>query len=344
MGALFFAVKEEEMIETVASADMLIDEVMRVKKNRLAPDFATGKEKRLSIVSGVHGDEVAGQYICYEVIRRIKKDFDKLKGIVDIYPFINPMGLEAQVRDVPVFDIDMNTLFPGSTEGTVGEYTAALVLQDIKGSDICVDLHSSSVYLKELPQVRVNSDIADDILPYAARMNTDVVWVHPSSTVMEGSLAYSLNEIGVKSMVVESGVALMIDYDYADQIVEGLFSLMEYMGIWDGCAYNTHMPKIARDTDVSFVNAESSGIFIPKVKHSGVVEKGDVIGDYKFGQLPKYGDLLMFGDMAIYTTCKNNTFNGMPLPDIWLRQADNTMVQLTDFDYTDFKGRLGRRR
>lgn len=140
MGALFFAVKEEEMIETVASADMLIDEVMRVKKNRLAPDFATGKEKRLSIVSGVHGDEVAGQYICYEVIRRIKKDFDKLKGIVDIYPFINPMGLEAQVRDVPVFDIDMNTLFPGSTEGTVGEYTAALVLQDIKGSDICVDL------------------------------------------------------------------------------------------------------------------------------------------------------------------------------------------------------------
>ena len=278
MGPLFFAVKEEEMIETVASADMLIDEVMRVKKNRLAPDFATGKEKRLSIVSGVHGDEVAGQYICYEVIRRIKKDFDKLKGIVDIYPFINPMGLEAQVRDVPVFDIDMNTLFPGSTEGTVGEYTAALVLQDIKGSDICVDLHSSSVYLKELPQVRVNSDIADDILPYAARMNTDVVWVHPSSTVMEGSLAYSLNEIGVKSMVVESGVALMIDYDYADQIVEGLFSLMEYMGIWDGCAYNTHMPKIARDTDVSFVNAESSGIFIPKVKHSGVVEKGDVIG------------------------------------------------------------------
>ena len=69
------------MIETVASADMLIDEVMRVKKNHLAPDFATGKEKRLSIVSGVHGDEVAGQYICYEVIRRIKKDFDKLKGI-----------------------------------------------------------------------------------------------------------------------------------------------------------------------------------------------------------------------------------------------------------------------
>ena len=57
---------------------------------------------------------------------------------------------------------------------------------------------------------------------------------------------------------------------------------------------------------------------------------GDVIGEYRFRQLPEYGDLLMFGDMAIYTTCKNNTFNGMPLPDIWLRHGDNTMQQLTD--------------
>ncbi len=266
------------MIETVAAVDMLIEEVMKVKKNHLAPDFPSGKEKRLSIVSGIHGDEVAGQYICYEVIRRIKQDFDKLKGIVDIYPSVNPMGLEAQNRNLPVFDVDMNTLFPGSVEGTVGEYTAALIVQDIKDSDICVDIHSSSLYLKELPQVRVNSDIADDIIEYAARMNTDVIWVHPSSTVMEGSLAYSLNEIGVKTMVVESGVALKIDYTYADQIVDGLFSLMEYMGIWDGCATNTHMPKIARDKDVAYINTESSGIFIPEVKHSGVVKKGDVIG------------------------------------------------------------------
>ena len=68
---------------------------------------------------------------------------------------------------------------------------------------------------------------------------------------------------------------------------------------------------------------------------------GDVIGDYKFRKLPEYGDLLMFGDMAIYTTCKNNTFNGMPLPDIWIRHADRTMQQLTAFNYTDFKSRLG---
>ena len=41
---------------------------------------------------------------------------------------------------------------------------------------------------------------------------------------------------------------------------------------------------------------------------------GDVIGDYSFNAPLAEGDLLLFGDMAIYTTCKNNTFNGMPLP------------------------------
>ena len=71
---------------------------------------------------------------------------------------------------------------------------------------------------------------------------------------------------------------------------------------------------------------------------------GDVIGDYSFQKPLEYGELLMFGDMAIYTTCKNNTFNGMPLPDIWLWHGDKTMERLTDFGYEDFKGRLGHRR
>lgn len=68
---------------------------------------------------------------------------------------------------------------------------------------------------------------------------------------------------------------------------------------------------------------------------------GDVIGDYYFGDTLQIGDLLVFGDMAIYTTCKNNTFNGMPLPNIWARNMDGTYKQLTDFGYRDFKCRLG---
>ena len=69
---------------------------------------------------------------------------------------------------------------------------------------------------------------------------------------------------------------------------------------------------------------------------------GDFIGKYKFKYLPKENDLLIFGDMALYTTCKNNTFNGMPLPDIYVLKEDNSFEKLTNFGYMDFKYRLGK--
>lgn len=67
---------------------------------------------------------------------------------------------------------------------------------------------------------------------------------------------------------------------------------------------------------------------------------GDVIGEYTFHAPLRVGDLLVFGDMAIYTTCKNNTFNGMPLPSIYALGTDSTRL-VASFGYDDFKTRLG---
>ena len=70
---------------------------------------------------------------------------------------------------------------------------------------------------------------------------------------------------------------------------------------------------------------------------------GDVMGDYSFKAPLAPGQRLAFGDMAIYTTCKNNTFNGMPLPDIWLLRQDGSLARLAHFGYQDFRCRLGGR-
>ncbi len=68
---------------------------------------------------------------------------------------------------------------------------------------------------------------------------------------------------------------------------------------------------------------------------------GDQIGIYSFSHKLQEKDILLFGDMAIYTTCKNNTFNGMPLPAVWKRDMEKRMVKLKEFGYEDFKMRLG---
>ena len=70
---------------------------------------------------------------------------------------------------------------------------------------------------------------------------------------------------------------------------------------------------------------------------------GVVVGNYSFDAPLTEGDRLLFGDMAIYTTCKNNTFNGMPLPPIWTLAEDGTCRELVRFGYNDFKMRLGHR-
>lgn len=67
---------------------------------------------------------------------------------------------------------------------------------------------------------------------------------------------------------------------------------------------------------------------------------GDVIGDYSFDQPLKSGDRLVFGDMAIYSMVKTNTFNGMPLPAIAVKHPDGNYEVVRQFGYNDFKVRL----
>ncbi len=69
---------------------------------------------------------------------------------------------------------------------------------------------------------------------------------------------------------------------------------------------------------------------------------GDVTGNYNFINKPNVGDMLIFGDMALYTSVKTNTFNGMPLPDIYILHDNDNIEKLTDFSYNDFKYRLGK--
>lgn len=266
------------MIETVAAVNLMVEEVLKIKKNRLTPDLLTGNEKRICIVSGIFGDEIQGQYVCYELIRRIKEDYGSLKGIVDVYPALNPLGMEAKTREIPGPELEMNGLFPGSPSGVMGEYAAYCVFEDMKDADFCVDVHGSNMFLHEILQVRMNDDNVDELLPYARALNTDMIWIHPSNQVKRGSLVYELNRIGVKSFVTESSYAYRIDQNYGNQLVDGIFALMKELGIWEGETIIPREPLITNDGEMSFINSESSGIFIPDVRVSSFVRKGDRIG------------------------------------------------------------------
>lgn len=268
------------MIQTVTQTALPCDEKLQIKKNRIAPKGDLSGLKRISIVTGIHGDELEGQYVCYFVQKKINENPDALTGIVDIYPAMNPIGIDSVTRGIPAFDIDMNRIFPGEKNGSMLEQLANGIVEDLKGSDVCIDIHASNIYLTEIPQVRINDIFSSRLVPLAEKLNVDFIWVHSNATVLESTLAHSMNSVGVPTLVVEMGVGMRITKSYCEQLTDGIFNLMRDLGIWNGETAEVRNPIIAqKDDPISFLNAERSGLFVAYLKHWTNVAKGQHIGD-----------------------------------------------------------------
>lgn len=266
------------MEEVIAKVALPVDEELLIRKNRHQPKDG-GNGKRISIVTGIHGDELEGQFVCYELNRRIRKDPECLRGTVDIYPALNPFGIDSVTRGIPAFDLDMNRIFPGRLDGDMNEYVAHQIIEELKGSDLCLDIHASNIYLTEIPQIRVNELHQEMLMDYARIANVDFVWVHGSSTVLEATLAHSLNSCGVPTLVVEMGVGMRITKEYGYQLVDGIFSLMGRLGIWEGEVPRVKRPIISKGAeDVHFLNAPCSGVFVKDISHGVLLREGEHIG------------------------------------------------------------------
>ena len=254
---------------------MPVAENFIIQKNRIENNAAG---KRVCIVTGTHGDELEGQYVCARLAKILNDGKQKLSGIVDIYPALNPLGIDTVTRGFPMFDLDMNRIFPGSSSGSLAEVAASDIIRDIEGADMCIDIHSSNIFLREIPQVRVSEQNEAALLPYAALLNVDLVWIHASATVLESTLAHSLNMRGVKTLVVEMGVGMRITESFCTQLVDGILNLLRELGMWNGTSGQTRQPLVSKDHSVDFLNSDACGIFIPRATHASHVSSGDCIG------------------------------------------------------------------
>ncbi len=144
---------------------------------------------------------------------------------------------------------------------------------------------------------------------------------------------------------LEPGEAIVLNAGYLVTKVLDTFDNHDYhIAILDTSAA-CHMPDVVEMPYLPpLYQADLEGNNYKMRLGSQTCLSGDVIGDYTFEKPLKEGDILIFGDMALYTTVKTNTFNGMPLPDIYYLRKDNTIETLAHFSYADFKYRLGRKK
>ena len=113
---------------------------------------------------------------------------------------------------------------------------------------------------------------------FTQEMGVDFVWVHDAATVLEATLAHSLNSTGTKCLVVEMGVGERINHSMCFRLRDGILHLMHEMGMWKGEAPADHLADSIVCNKVEFLNAETSGIFITELKCGFMVEKSQEIG------------------------------------------------------------------
>ncbi|WP_026653014.1 carboxynorspermidine decarboxylase [Butyrivibrio proteoclasticus] len=141
---------------------------------------------------------------------------------------------------------------------------------------------------------------------------------------------------------LEPGEAIAIDAGYLVTTIMDVVKTEKYPVLILDTSAACHMPDVLempyrpplRDSgeegELSFTYRLSSRTCLA----------GDIIGDYSFDKELSIGDRLVFEDMAIYSMVKNNTFNGMALPDIDIMHEDGEIEVLKEFGYQDFKDRL----
>lgn len=267
--------------ETILALELPYRERLRVRRTA----YRGGRGPRVAIVAGIHGDELEGLYVCHRLARWLDELTaarpEALVGDVELYPALNPLGIDTLQRFVPVFEADLNRNFPGHPDGLLPQRVAAAVMQQLHGAALVIDIHASNIFLREIPQVRVNQLFAETLVPLAEGMNVDLIWVHGAATVLEATIAHSLNSRGTPCLVVEAGVGMRITPACADQLLAGILHLWRRLGVLASdldLPAPTRTPWIADDGNVYYLNAATSGLFIADTAHWMAVHAGERLG------------------------------------------------------------------
>jgi len=143
-------------------------------------------------------------------------------------------------------------------------------------------------------------------------------------------------------VVLEPGAGLVVDAGWLVASVLDIHRNGQDIAILDASA-SCHMPDVLEvPYRPQILGAGEAG----EHAHSYILGgktcmTGDIIGEYSFRQPLQPGDRLVFTDMLQYSFVKNTTFNGTPLPDLGVLEADGSYRVVRTFGYQDFRDRLG---
>jgi carboxynorspermidine decarboxylase len=161
-----------------------------------------------------------------------------------------------------------------------------------------------------------------------------------------GKLKSFLKKISIETncqIYIEPGEAVVLDSGVLIGEIVDFFKpnnrLSPYIAITDISA-TSHIPDVLEAPyRPALLNEAREGYEVVLGGPSCLA--GDVIGKYKFKNLPLIGNRIALLDQAHYTMVKTNFFNGIKLPSIalWDSETDDIDI-IKQFSYKDFENKL----
>ncbi len=226
----------------------------------------------LFVSAAIHGDEING----VDIVRRLLKHraLANIRGTLIAIPIVNVFGFNDKSRYLPDRR-DLNRSFPGEEHGSLAAQIAYIFRTEIVAqSTHGIDLHTGAIHRRNLPQIRVDFSLPENI-ELAKAFGAPVIL---NAATRDGSLREMVSEQKIPMLLYEAGTALRFDRRASKTGVRGILRVMQKIGMLDGGedAADGKDPFIAKSSH--WVRAPISGIFVTNKRLGATVERGDKLG------------------------------------------------------------------
>lgn len=226
---------------------------------------------RLFVSAAIHGDEING----VEIIRRLLNtpQLNRIRGVLVAIPVVNVHGFITHSRYLPDRR-DLNRSFPGSVTGPLAARIANIFTNEIiRQCTHGIDIHTGAGHRTNLSQIRGHLD-DEETLRLAVAFGAPVII---NSVLRDGSLRETAAELGVPTLLYETGEALRFDEVSIRAGVRGVRRVMRALGMLPERkrAKPPAEPVVARST--SWVRAPMSGVLRLLVAPGGKVKKNGLL-------------------------------------------------------------------
>lgn len=213
---------------------MTIDQLPVIHRLRGAAPGPT-----LSLLGGVHGDELEGPLAIERLVRTIEDT--PFAGEVRWAAPAHPAAWAACTRLSPVDGQNLARVFPGSAQGSSTERVAwHLTTELIAGSDLLVDLHSAGDSF-DMPlmagYITDGSSEAERAEAATRAFAAPFTWLHPDPS--PGRSLAAASALGIPAIYVEGRGGGQIRKVDLDHYVAGLIAVMRHLDMFPGASEPT---------------------------------------------------------------------------------------------------------